>query len=311
MDRAVTPSAPARVERFGSVDLALILMTIIWGSNFVVLKITFLEMAPMAFMVLRFVFASILIMIVLAVRERTLSVRREDYGKIFVVGLVGTSLYQPLFINGVALTTASNSSIILASTPAFVALINRVLGRERLDRRGWTGIGLAFLGIVLIIESAGGVELGSATLIGDLIILSGTLCWSLYSVLSAPLLQNYSPLRVTALSMMFGTIPLILIGAPALAGQDWSRVHAASWAGLGYSFILAIVVAYTIWNVGVRRIGGARTAIYYNLTPVVASLVAAIFLNEAITPIKILGAAVIFAGLYLARTGNLVMEPEG
>jgi drug/metabolite transporter (DMT)-like permease len=310
MEKAVTLSTPARNERFGSVDLALILMTIIWGSNFVVLKFAFLEIAPMAFMVLRFVLASVLILIVLAARERTLALHREDYVRVIVVGLAGTSFYQPLFINGVALTTASNSALILASTPAFVALINRVLGRERVDRRGWIGIALAFLGIVLIVESAGGVELGSATLAGDLTILAATICWSFYSVLSAPLLQVYSPLRVTALAMTFGTVPLLFIGAPALLAQDWGRVHATGWAGLGYSFILAIVVAYIIWNVGVRRIGGARTAIYYNITPVVASLVAALLLNEAITPLKILGAVVIFVGLYLARTGNLVLEPE-
>jgi drug/metabolite transporter (DMT)-like permease len=310
MDKAVTLSTTQPAARFGFVDLALVLMSAIWGLNFVVLKFTLLEIAPMAFMPLRFLLASVLILIVLAARERTLGLRREDYLKVVVVGLVGTSFYQFLFINGVALTTASNSALILSSTPAFIALINRMLGRERLDRRGWLGIALAILGIVLIVESTNGVEWGSATLVGDLLILFGAICWSLYSVLSAPLLKVYSTLRVTALSMAFGTIPLLLIGAPALLAQDWSRVGASGWAGLAYSFTLAIVLAYIIWNAGVRRLGGARTAIYNNLTPVVASLIAAVFLNEAITPLKILGAFVIFVGLYLTRTGNLVMEPE-
>ncbi len=310
MDKAATLSTTHPGTRFGLVDAALILMTAIWGSNFVVLKFTFLEIAPMAFMPLRFLLASTLLLIVLASRERTLRLRREDYLKVALVGLVGTSLYQLLFINGVALTTASNSALILASTPAFIALINRISGHERLDRRGWLGIALAFLGILLIIESADGVEWGSATLVGDLLVLVAAICWSLYSVLSAPLLRVYSPLRVTALSTAIGTIPLLLLGSPAVWVQDWSRVGARGWMGLAFSSALAIVVAYVIWNVGVRRIGGARTATYNNLTPVVASLVAALFLNEAITPLKILGAAVIFVGLYFARTGNLVMEPE-
>lgn len=310
MDTPVTRTSTRPGEGFGLVDLSLILMTAIWGSNFVVLKLSFQEISPMAFMALRFVLGTLLIMIVLAAREKTLAIPREDYGKIIMVGLVGTGIYQPLFINGIALTTASNSSLILASTPAFIGLLNRILGRERLDRRGWLGIAFAFLGIVLIVESGGGFELGSATLVGDLLILGATLCWSLYSVLSAPLLRVYSPLRVTALSMAFGTIPLLFVGAPALLEQDWGRVHLMGWAGLCFSFILAIVVAYIIWNIGVRRLGGARTAIFNNLTPVIASLIAALVLNEAITPLKVLGAVVIFAGLYLARTGNLVLEPE-
>lgn len=311
MEKAAATPRPRASTQFSLVDLALVAMTVIWGSNFIVLKLTFVEIAPMAFMAVRFVLASVVILAVLGVRERTLAVHRKDWRQVIAVGLVGTSLYQPLFIGGVSLTTASNSSLILASAPAFIALINQVLGRERLDLRGWMGVALAFVGIALIVESSGGIEIGSATLAGDLLIFCATICWSLYSVLSAPLLKNYSPLRVTALSMALGTIPLIILGAPAILAQNWGRVDANGWAGLGYSFSLAIVVAYVIWNMGVRRLGGARTAIYNNLTPVVASLIAAALLNEAITPLKILGAVVIFAGLYLARTGNLVMEPEG
>jgi drug/metabolite transporter (DMT)-like permease len=78
-----------------------------------------------------------------------------------------------------------------------------------------------------------------------------------------------------------------------------------------YSAGLAIVVAYILWNTGVKRIGSARTAIYNNLTPVIATFGAAIFLGEPLTIFKIVGAGIIFLGLYLARTANLVLEPEG
>ena len=62
------------------------------------------------------------------------------------------------------MTTASNTSLIIAASPAFVALLNRLLGRELLAPRGWLGIALAFVGIVLIVEGGGGLEFGSAGL---------------------------------------------------------------------------------------------------------------------------------------------------
>ena len=99
--------------------------------------------------------------------------------------------------------------------------------------------------------------------------------------------------------------------APAVAAQDWSQVTATGWLGLAYSSALAIVVAYILWNFGVQRIGSARTAIYNNLTPVIATFGAAIFLGEPLTLFKIVGAVIIFVGLYLARTANIVLEPEG
>jgi drug/metabolite transporter (DMT)-like permease len=71
------------------------------------------------------------------------------------------------------------------------------------------------------------------------------------------------------------------------------------------------VVAYLIWNRGLQRLGGARTAIYSNLTPVIATLAAALFLGETLTLEKIAGAVFIFVGLYLARTANVLVEAEG
>ncbi len=309
--------APTTVEHnqqlalgLGLIDLALVSMTVIWGANYVIHKLAFQEIAPLAFMPVRFALGSLLLVVLLAVRERSVSLPRADLIKVALAGFAGTTIYQPLFVTGLSLSTASNTAMILASTPAFIALLNRVLGRERLDWRGWAGIACAFLGILLIVTSSGTIEFGSATLKGDLLILAATFCWSLYAVISAPLLQTHSPLKVTALSNAFGTLPLIVICAPAILAQDWGRATIIGWGAIGYSSLLALVVAYIIWNLGVRQIGGARTALYNNLTPVFAAITAALLLGETITPLKILGAIVIFAGLYLSRTGNLVMEPE-
>jgi drug/metabolite transporter (DMT)-like permease len=146
-------------------------------------------------------------------------------------------------------------------------------------------------------------------LLGDLMILVGSFLWALYAVLAAPLMTRYSPLRVTALTTSIGAVPLILIGLPAVAAMNFDQVQASGWAGLLYSATFAIVIAYVIWNNGVKKIGGARTAFYSNLIPVVGTISAAFILGEVITPLKVVGAAVIFFGLYLARTSKMVIAP--
>lgn len=307
------PFAQSQAERrFGLTDLALIAMTFIWGSNFVVVKAALGQFHPMAFIALRFLCAAILLMAFAYVHEGRLHLRSAAWGQLTLAGLIGTTLYQPLFINGLALASASNSALILATTPAFIALMNRLLGRERLARQGWLGIALSFFGIVLIVQSSGAAApLGrsaAAPVPGDALILACTVLWSLYSVISAPLLRQSSSLSVTALSTLLGTLPLLVITAPWLMTQDWSRVHANGWLGLAYSATFAIVVAYIIWNLGIQRIGGARTATYNNLTPVIATLAAALFLNEPITWLKLIGAGIIFIGLYLTRTARVIVE---
>jgi drug/metabolite transporter (DMT)-like permease len=282
------------------------MMTVIWGVNAVVVKATYAQIPPMAFMSIRFVIAAALLLLVAWGFERSLSVQRRDWPLVILAAMVGTGFYQPLFLTGLSLTTASNTSLIIAASPAFVALLNRLTGRELLSGRGWLGIALAFIGIILIVEGSGGLEWGSDLLLGDLLILMGTFLWASYAVLAAPLMQRYSPLRVTALTTAIGALPLILLGMPAVVALEPGQVQPSGWAGLIYSAVFAIVVAYIIWNNGVKKIGGARTSLYSNLIPVIGTVTAAVFLGEAITPLMVLGAAVIFAGLHLARTARVV-----
>jgi drug/metabolite transporter (DMT)-like permease len=301
-----TAAPPAAAAKFGAIDLALLMMTVIWGINAVVVKATYAQIPPMAFMAIRFLVAGALLLIVAWGVERSLAVHRRDWALLVAAAMVGTGFYQPLFLTGLSMTTASNTSLIIAASPAFVALLNRLLGRELLAPRGWLGIALAFVGIVLIVEGGGGLEFGSQVFIGDLLILVGTFLWASYAVLAAPLMLTYSPLRVTALTTGIGALPLILLGMPAVAALPLNQVQPSGWAGLLYSAIFAIVVAYIIWNSGVKKIGGARTSLYSNLIPVIGTITAAIVLGEAITPLKVVGAAVIFVGLHLARTAKVV-----
>lgn len=297
-------AAPAPVK-FGLIDLALLSMTAIWGVNAVIVKITYVQIPPLVFMSMRFVIAGALLLAVLWRAEQSLHIARKDWPLLIAAGMVGTGLYQPLFLTGLALTTASNTSLLIATSPAFVALLNWRFGREVLTARGWIGIALTFAGVFLIIEGGQGFVFSAQSLLGDALILLGSFLWASYAVLAAPLMVRYSPLRVTALTTTIGATPLILIGMPAVAAHDWQQVTLWGWSGLLYSAIFAIVVGYIIWNNGVKRIGGARTALYNNLIPVIGAISAAVLLGEALTPLKVAGAAVIFAGLHLARTARV------
>lgn len=310
MNKSTQVSSP-QMNAFGMTDVALITMTFIWGFNFIVVKTALSELEPMTFLALRFSTATLFFLIVVRLIQGRFLIPRKEWGKIALIGLVGTAIYQPFFIYGLALTKASNTSLILATTPAFIVVINRVLYKERFARRGLFGILLSFMGITLIVLSGGDLRLESSALLGDLLVLVGTSCWALYSVLAAPLLKSYSSLEFSALSTGMGTLPLLVLTIPSLLSQNWGAVSLNSGLGVLYSAGLAIVVAYFIWNLGIQRIGGARTAIYSNLTPVIATILSVIFLNETLTALKVGGAVVIFLGLYLARTANIVVEPEG
>lgn len=291
--------------KFGLIDLALLVMTAIWGVNAVIVKTTYVQIPPLVFMATRFMVAGALLLAVLWRTEHSLRIARKDWLLLSAAGMVGVGFYQPLFLTGLALTTASNTSLLIATSPAFVALLNWLLRRERLSARGWIGVALTFAGVVLIIEGGHGFTFDDRSMLGDLLILIGSFLWASYAVLAAPLMVRYTPLRVTALTTSIGAAPLMVLGLPAVAAHDWRQVNVVGWSGLLYSAIFAIVIGYIIWNNGVKKIGGARTALYNNLIPVIGALSAAFLLGEALTPLKIAGAVVIFAGLHLARTARV------
>jgi len=300
---ATNDSHVSAKARFSVIDIMLIAMSFIWGINFSMVKSALNDgFYPLSFNSIRFGLASLFLIAFLWIRERNLGVRREDIGRLILLGLIGNTFYQFLFINGISQTTAGNSSLFLAMTPIFVAVLSSFLRVEKVQRRVWVGVILSFFGILFISLGAGKLlSVSSQSLIGDLLVLTGTICWSTYTVLSKPLLQRYSPLKLTALTVAIGTLPLVLVSIPSLKLQNWSSISSGGWLRLAYSFCFAIAIGYVLWYTGVSRIGGARTALYEGLITVVALVTAWLSLSESMTPLQVLGIVLVFISLYLAR----------
>ena len=295
---------------FGSTDLLLLLMTLIWGSNFTVIKYSLEDLLPLSFNALRFTLASAAMFILaLAIRNRV-ELAPGDGRRLFLLGLLGNTCYQSMFIIGMALTRAGNAALILATTPLFTAVLGRIRKHEYFAKRGVVGLLLAFAGIVMIVISGRGEVSIGETLVGDSLLLGSTLCWSLYTVGSKQLVHKYGSMKATTIMMTSGTPFLLAVCAPSLMRQDWSRVRPLAWAGLAFSGLFAIALAYLIWSYGVRTIGSTRTAIYSNITPIVAMLVAWPALGESPSIGQVLGAVVIFGGVYLVQHGMIAIAPS-
>ncbi|NPV69042.1 MAG: EamA family transporter [Firmicutes bacterium] len=285
------------------VDLGMIGVAVSWGMNHVILKHTLGNMQPLALNSVRLSVGSVVLLSMLWLIERDLRVQPSDLKWFIATGLVGHTLYQYLFIQGLNLTLAGKTSVILATMPAFVAFITQYMGRESYTMRAWSGIMISLAGVLLVTTGGRGVDMAQGTLAGDLLIVGATLCWSLYTVLMKPLLGGYSVLKATALTMAMGTGPLVLLSVPALQRQDWVSVTPLSWGALSFSALVPISLGYILWSWGVKRIGSARTAVYQNISPVIASIGGLMFLGERWVLVQMLGAILIVAGVTQVRSG--------
>jgi drug/metabolite transporter (DMT)-like permease len=296
-------------------------MVLVWGANFSVLKLAFEEVPPHPFNAVRLVIASAVFLVAIAYAKRrarrgdALSsilytphpLTRRDRVDLVWLGLVGHLGYQFFFVGGVALTSASNAALIVGATPALLAVASALLGRERISLLHWIGAGVSGMGIYLVVGL--GASFGGATVRGDLMVLAAMICWTTFTLGAVPLIRRHSPLYITGMTMVFGGLPYVVIATPQILRVPWLEVSAWTLGALVLSATLALNLAYIIWYVGVQRLGPARTSIYSNGVPVVAMLVAWVWLGEPLTWYKILGAAAVIGGVLLTRLGRHLLRP--
>lgn len=288
--------------RVSHLDGLLLLMVGIWGANFSVIKVALREFDELPFNFLRLLLASLVFLVVIAAgRERAVvaRLRSADWARLVLLGVIGHVVYQLCFLAGVARTSVANSSLIFGCTPVAVGILASMVGQERLTTSRWVGVALSVAGIYAIV--GGGSTMTASTLTGDALVFAGMLCWSVYSVMGKPLLSRFSPLLVTGLSMSAGTVLYAVVAIRPTLEMSWAGISVTGWTLTVLSALLALVVAYIVWYTAVQRLGGSRTAVYSNLTPVVAMIVAAIWLGERVGAGQLFGTALILGGIAVTR----------
>lgn len=299
-------------ETFGTTDLFMLLITLIWAINFSFVKIALDEFSPLAFNGIRLAFASIILVFVLFISKQGVGVPRKDIGKVVVLGIIGNTVYQLLFIHGINLTSASNTSIIMAMTPASVAFLSALFKHEKIHWAAWSGIALSFVGFYLVITKQPGTFVFSwENLKGDMMIFCGNIVWAVYTVFSKPLLGRITPLKWSSLTLAAGTVLYLPFCIPAFSRQDFGQISMKAWAMLAFSGVFALAVSYVVWYSSVKRIGNSKTVIYGNIVPIFTVIFATIFIAERIGFWQAVGALIILVGVYLTRSGYRFFSARG
>lgn len=286
---------------FGLTDVLLFAMAVIWGVNFVVVKYATHIFNPVAFTGLR-VGTAATFLVAFAYARGGFTLSRHDVLRLLFLGVIGNGLYQLFFVHGVARTRAGNASLIVGAAPAFIALVARARGLERVQRITLAGIALSVIGVGLVIAGSASSTNGQTTLLGSVLVFLGVLCWTAYTIMLQPYTKRVDVVQLAAVTMVGGAVPLLIASMPALVATDWSSVGAGGWLALFYSSVISMGVAYFFWYRGLRVLGPTRTAVYSNLQPIVALVAAWAFLGEIPTIFQGIGAVTIIAGVFLTRS---------
>ncbi|HBW39064.1 MAG TPA: EamA/RhaT family transporter [Desulfosporosinus sp.] len=283
-------------------------VVLVWGANYTVGKWGMVGFDPLTFNVVRFVGATPLLFLLLYVLEKDLRIQLKDFWELAMLGLIGITIYQTLFMASVKYATATNASLMLAISPVFAAIFAWLAGQERLGSRGRWGSALAFLGVVFVLLfGTNKLAIGWDVIRGDLIAILASSVWGLYPVLAKRMLRRYSALKTMTYASLFGMIFFLVIGAKGVLAITWVEIPSAAWGSMLYSIFLVTAFGLVVWYQAINRIGANRVMAYMYAVPAVAVVAAAILIKEQIHFMQVLGAVVIFLGIRMIRKDKLTV----
>jgi drug/metabolite transporter (DMT)-like permease len=286
------------VRRPTTVELMLLTTVLLWALNLSVTKYILTHgFAPLPYASVRYGLAAAIFVTLTLVAERTLRIQRRHLP---IVALAATCLWlnQLSFVFALDATTASTIGLLLGAIPIFAALFGLALGTERPTGRFLVAAGISFVGVALVALGSGGEV--SNSVVGIVLGLTTGATWAAYSVVVAPLMQTYSPSRVSALVIPGAWIALLLTGLPQSSEQDWA-VGWEVWALLVFATIGPLVLTNVLWFRALHRIGANRATLAANLQPFVAAVLAVILLSEPLSGLQIAGGVLIALGILVVR----------
>jgi drug/metabolite transporter (DMT)-like permease len=294
------------MRRPEAADLMLLATVTLWAANFAVSKYILSNgFRPLAYSSVRYASAAVIFTAITFPWERTLRIARRDLP---LVGLAIALLIanQLSFVYALDFTTATTTALLFGTLPIFTALFSRLVGVERLNLRFWVAAVLSFGGVVLVTVGSGGDLSGD--LWGDLLAVSGAATWAAYSVAIAPLMRRYSPFRLSAVLLFAAFVGLALLGSPQLRDQGFD-LGALVWLGFAFAVVGPLVITNLLWFTAIDRVGPSRSALYANLQPFLAAIIALLLLSESLTKLEVAGGLAIGAGIVLARRQQPPLEP--
>ncbi|HEX7872203.1 MAG TPA: DMT family transporter [Sphingobium sp.] len=276
----------------------LAVVMLFWAGNSIVGRAVRDDIPPFTLALIRWTGASLVALPfawrhVVADRE----ILRAGWPRILILGLTGVAAFNALIYSGLHYTTATNALLLQAGIPTLVLLCNGLFFRTVPPVAQLVGVALSTVGVFYIVLRGAPLALFHMGInFGDMLVLCGVLCWSIYTSLLR-IRPGCHPLTFLILTFAIG----IAVMAP-LAATEADRIAAMtlSWKVAGacaYVALLPSLVAYTLYNAAVQDIGAGRAGQTISLMPLFGSLLAAMLLGEVLQGYHIAGMLLILAGI--------------
>lgn len=262
------------------------------------------HIAPATIATARFAGAAILLWAWAHVARRPVRrPQRSDLRLIAVLGFTVVFAYNLFFLYGLRHAPAADGSVLVPGLiPIVTTLLTwRVFG-ERPSRLAAVGLAVAFAGLVVVANPAGGVA--SGRLVGDALFVGASCSWAAYTIAGREAIARFGSVSATVYATAAGSLMLVPL---SFFDGGWSgAAHAplSAWGGVAYLSVAGTVLGFVLFYEGVRLIGAARASSFALLVPIFGVVSSVLVLREHLRPSLAVGGGIVLVGLWIAESAR-------
>ncbi len=263
----INESSPPAENSYLSV-VSLLAVQAFFGSLPVIGKVVLAVIPSLALVGFRVGITALLLFIFQLYRKRLWLQFRADYWRLAVVSIFGVVLNQILFIGGLSLTKASNTSLLAVTIPIFTLAVSVIYGSERIRAIKVAGIILAAAGVIFLIDPRN-ASFSNQTTLGDILIVLNSLSYGIYVATSKEIITRNGTFRSIMWIFIFASIICVPLGLFSLSSIDVYAVDPTIWLLILYTAIIATTAPYLLNAYALSKVSPSTVAVYVYLQPMI------------------------------------------
>lgn len=295
------PGAKTRANKLNFGILSVLGAVVLWSSSYVVTKAGVGDIPPLTFAAIRFVFASVFMILLALTMIKPQRVEAADRVRLAIGGLLGITAYFALQNLGVQRTSAADATLLVAAFPVISLVLEVLLGRSKVHFKQAAGIAIAIAGICIVIDLRG-AQSAPDRMLGDLFLLGTGLAWAFYNIVTQNVVKKYSTFTVILWQTLCGTAALLPLSLFEIG--SWQAIPITGLLGSLYLGIFCSVCAFLLYGNGLKSLRPDQAVNLLNLVPVFGLVFAGLALREAIGWAQILGGVVVIGGVMLSLSSS-------
>ncbi|MEM0467476.1 MAG: EamA family transporter [Candidatus Thermoplasmatota archaeon] len=285
--------------------IIIILPIIFWACAFPFIKIGLQYLSPINLTIMRLFFVCIIFLFMMIIKPRCFSkIDIVDIPRFFLLGFFGVVVYHLGLNYGETLISASAASLIIATIPIFVVMFAALFLKENISFKLLSGILFSLSGVIIISlfgTADASLEINYVLAAGAVLV--AAVVGAGYTIGGKKLLARYSALSLTAYVFLFGCLGLIPLVSTSLI-DEISIMPLAGWGVVLFLALFPTVIGYVLWYIALDMKTASEISVFLYFTPVVSTMISALFFNEQITMLFLVGGFLVLFGLYIVNTST-------